>query len=290
MLFLFANIVLHRLRLHRHWTFTFLWYEMPIIPGINFREAGIFACQLNFEKQLCSARTEMSQHALSIARANCSISTMQIVCFATANILCSVTAQSDLYGSEIKMWNVFFESSLHTYKKIIKFLGLKTEATKQKMGTHFSADVKWLLNGLAYNIYFTEQKWGKSQIKSRKGGWSGMGMWREERNTAYEGRRWKWKYRGEGREEDLREDGWQSKGWYQREGTVGWWCVRLCYMEGYVIVHRPHIKVGIRWRRRRYISQKTQHWYHRFMKSTQSLNYKSGKLLQFTPNKGISNL
>ena len=42
----------------------------------------------------------------------------------------------------------------------------------------------------------------------------------------------------------------QSKGWYQREGTVGWWCVRPCYMEASVIVHRPHIKVGIKWRRR----------------------------------------
>ena len=30
----------------------------------------------------------------------------------------------------------------------------------------------------------------------------------KERSTTYEGGRWKWKYRGEGREEDLREDGW----------------------------------------------------------------------------------
>ena len=45
----------------------------------------------------------------------------------------------------------------------------------------------------------------------------------------------------------------QSEGWHQREGTVGWCCVRPCYMEAYVIVHRPHIKVGIRWRRRRRI-------------------------------------
>ena len=55
---------------------------------------------------------------------------------------------------------------MHTYKKIIKFLGLKTEATKQKMGNHFSADVNWLLNGLAYNIYFSQNESGGNRKES----------------------------------------------------------------------------------------------------------------------------
>ena len=52
------------------------------------------------------------------------------------------------------------------------------------------------------------------------------------------------------REKEERKVG-QSEGWYQGEGTVGWRSVRPCDMEVYVIVHGPHIKVGIRWRRRR---------------------------------------
>ena len=38
----------------------------------------------------------------------------------------------------------------------------------------------------------------------------------------------------------------QSKGWHQREGTIGWWSVLLLHGG----VHRPHIKVGMRWRSR----------------------------------------
>ena len=33
---------------------------------------------------------------------------------------------------------------------------------------------------------------------------------------------------------------------YQREGTVAGGSVRICFMEAYVIVQRPHIKVGIK--------------------------------------------
>ena len=47
-----------------------------------------------------------------------------------------------------------------------------------------------------------ERIWGttkvgqmKSQRKSRKEGWTGMGMWWEERSTTWEGRRLKWKYK-----------------------------------------------------------------------------------------------
>ena len=38
----------------------------------------------------------------------------------------------------------------------------------------------------------------------------------------------------------------QNEGRYQREGTVGGGSARPCYIEAYVIVHRCHIKVGIR--------------------------------------------
>ena len=37
-----------------------------------------------------------------------------------------------------------------------------------------------------------------------------------------------------------------SDGCYQRERTIGGGSVRQCYMEAYVIVHRPYIKVTIR--------------------------------------------
>ena len=42
-----------------------------------------------------------------------------------------------------------------------------------------------------------------------------------------------------------------SEGWYQWEGTVAGGSVWPCYMEAYVIVHRPHINMGIRGRRRK---------------------------------------
>ncbi len=45
----------------------------------------------------------------------------------------------------------------------------------------------------------------------------------------------------------------QSDWWYQREGTVGQWSARPCYMQAHVSVHRPHIQVGIIWRRIRRI-------------------------------------
>ena len=42
----------------------------------------------------------------------------------------------------------------------------------------------------------------------------------------------------------------QSEGYYQREGTVGGENVGPCYMEAYVIVHRPHIKSGNKMKRK----------------------------------------
>ena len=42
----------------------------------------------------------------------------------------------------------------------------------------------------------------------------------------------------------------QCEGWYEREGTVRQGIVRPCYMEEYIVEHRPHIKVGLKWKRR----------------------------------------
>ena len=56
-----------------------------------------------------------------------------------------------------------------------------------------------------------------------------------------EERRWDWKYTGEGEEQGLQEDG-------VREGNVGGESVLTTYVEAYIIIHQPHVKVRSRWR------------------------------------------
>ena len=97
-----------------------------------------------------------------------------------------------------------------------------------------------------------QQRWGKSQRNERIRGtpkeipgkkvvvWAFDAKWVLYRKDS--DRNGGTAYTGEG---GLGEGG-QCEGWYRSEGTVGGGSVWPCYMEAYVIVHRSHIKVGLR--------------------------------------------